>query len=133
MTKESPSELLHSIRAPSEPLVSSSQSLQCPDVIQCMHELCYCLTESRAGDCSIWCPLPISARRSRGSDAGLPYLLDLTQRLLPFAARRRTFALGARRAICSVEQRRGEEERGEEGLAAWIARTALSAFMTPAV
>lgn len=27
--------------------VSSSQSLQCPDVIQCMHKLCYCLTESR--------------------------------------------------------------------------------------
>lgn len=27
--------------------VSSSQSLQCPDVIQCMHKPCYCLTESR--------------------------------------------------------------------------------------
>lgn len=68
-----------------------------------------------------------------GATPAFPYLLDLTQRLLPSAARRRTFALGARRAICSVEQRRGEEERGEEGLAAWIARTALSAFMTPAV
>lgn len=47
VTKEFPFELPCSIQAPSEPVVNSSQSLQCSDVTQCMHKLCYCLTESR--------------------------------------------------------------------------------------
>lgn len=47
VTKEFPIELRCSIQSPSEPVINSSQSLQYSDVIQCMHKLCYCLTESR--------------------------------------------------------------------------------------
>lgn len=97
-----------------------------------MHELCYCLTESRG-----W---------------GLQYLVAATYFCLPLSreGRRTSLSLGFKteapacgrlkkdlwwqgKAVCSVEQRRGEEKRGEESLAAWIAWTALSGFMTPAV
>lgn len=47
VTKEFPFELWYSIQSPSESVINSSQSLQYSDVIQCMHKLCYCLTESR--------------------------------------------------------------------------------------
>lgn len=47
VTKEFPFELWYSIQSLSESVINSSQSLQYSDVIQCMHKLCYCLTESR--------------------------------------------------------------------------------------
>lgn len=78
--------------APFEPppslWVSSSQSLQCPDVIQCMHKPRYCLTEGEqglgiavAGGCYLFLPAGITERTLAG-----PYLLDLKHRLLLFAS-----------------------------------------------
>lgn len=91
------------------------------------------LLRAGAGDCSIWWLLPISASRYHGRDADLPLSLGFKTEAPACGRPKKDLWWWQRKAVCSVEQRRGEEKRGEESLAAWIAWTALSGFMTPAV
>lgn len=111
VTKEFPFELLCCIQAPSEPLVNSSQSLQCPDVIQCMHKLCYCLTESRgclwiavSSVCYLFLPHCITE-----GNWPFPYLLDFKTAAPDFCFLKEDLCFGYRdKAICNVKLRREE-------------------------
>lgn len=91
--------------------VSSSQSLQCPDVIPCMHKLCYCLTGAGLGIAVSGVRYLFLPAGTTGGTLACSYLLDLKQRLRLFASWRRTFAAVAGKSCLRCGAEEGEERR----------------------
>lgn len=95
-----------------------------------MHKPRYCLREGELGlpiavsaGCYLFLPAAVTGRTP-----ACPYLLDLKHKLPPFYFLKKELCCGRKEKLFwGAEQR-----RGEENLAAWIARSALSGFMTPA-